>query len=211
MCFYGLPSKYFCKANCKYPPETTLQRLLNGNKRLFLLKPTHPHATPGQLMDAAKEQHPFSVIVCCFDSRVPPELIFDTGIGDLFVIRTAGNIIDVLETGSVEYAIEHLGVKQIVVLGHENCGTVQACIHAGVHPGHINDIVNSIGMESEIIAIPISAVNRLDDCIKANVNHGIRQLMVQSVMLNEKVKNKQVNIIGMRYDLDDLNVTILNQ
>lgn len=195
----------------KVPAATTLQRLLRGNNRFSLLQPTHPDEDIKHLRDAAKEQHPFAIVVCCSDSRVSPELIFDEGIGDLFVIRTAGNIIGGLEIGSIEYAIDHLGVKLIVVMGHENCGALKAFIDGGKVPGHIKDIVDSIKLEAEIKAIPINNANRLDDCIKANVQHGIRQLMLQSEIINEKVKSNQVEIVGLRYDLDDLKVTILNQ
>lgn len=192
-------------------PETTLQKLINGNKRFSLLKPTHPHETIEQLQDAAKGQHPFAVILCCSDSRVSPELVFDEGIGDLFVIRTAGNIIGGLEIGSIEYAVEHLGVKLIVVMGHENCGAIKAFTEGGEITGHIKEIVDSIKMEAEIKAIPINDANRLDDCVKANVHHGIKQLIMQSGLIREKVKSKQLDLVGLRYDLDDFTVTILNQ
>ena len=191
--------------------ESPLQRLLIGNKRFSSLHPIHPHATIEQIRNAAKEQHPFAVIVSCSDSRVSPELIFDEGIGDLFVIRTAGNIIGGLEIGSVEYAIEHLDVKLIVVMGHENCGAVKAFIEGDEVHGHLKEIVDSIKLEAEIQAIPIDDVNRLNDCVIANIRHGVKQLLLQSVIINERVRNKQIEIVGMRYDLDDLEVKILNQ
>ena len=189
--------------------ESPLQRLLIGNKRFSSLHPIHPHATIEQIRNAAKEQHPFAVIVACSDSRVSPELIFDEGIGDLFVIRTAGNIIGGLEIGSVEYAVEHLGVKLIVVIGHENCGAVKAFVEGGKIPGHIKDIVDSIKLEAEVKAIPVGDANRLDDCVVANVQHGVKQLLQQSVIIHERVKSEQVVIVGMRYDLDDLSVKLI--
>ncbi len=191
--------------------ETVLQKLVNGNKRFASLKPTHPHETIQQLHTVAKGQHPFAVIICCSDSRVSPELIFDEGIGDLFVIRTAGNMIGGLEIGSVEYAVEHLGVQQIIVMGHEKCGAIMAFIEGGEIPGHIKDIVDSIKLEAEIKAIPINDTNRLDDCVKANVLHGMNQLILQSAIIKEKVNSKQVSIVGMRYDLDDYKVEILHK
>ena len=150
-------------------------------------------------------------MVCCSDSRVSPELIFDEGIGDLFVIRTAGNVIGGLEIGSIEYAVEHLSVKQVVIMGHEGCGAIEAFTEGGEIPGHIKDIIDSIRQEVEIKTIPLNTTNRVDEYVKANVQHGIRQLTLQSKIINEKVKNGLVQITGLRYDLDDLSVTILKQ
>lgn len=191
--------------------NSPLQRLLAGNDRFSDLQPIHPDEDVQRLREAAVAQHPFAVVVCCSDSRVSPELIFDEGIGNLFVIRTAGNIIGGLEIGSIEYAVEHLNVKLIVVMGHEKCGAIKAFIEGGEISGHIKDIVDSIKEEIEIKAISLNGANRMNDCIKANVQHGINQLMVQSRIIREKVKNKQVDIVGLRYDLDDLSVKILNQ
>lgn len=191
--------------------ETTLQRLLQGNERFSTLKPIHPDETLKRLKDVAEEQHPFAIVVCCSDSRVAPELIFDEGIGDLFVIRTAGNLLSGIELGSIEYAIEHLGVNLIIVMGHKNCGAVKAFIDGGETPGHINDIIDSIKQEVEIKAIPINNTNRLDDFIKGNVRHGIKQLVLQSGIISEKVRNGQVEIVGVMYNLDDFKVSILNE
>ena len=191
--------------------ETALQMLMDGNKRFSMLKPVHPHESIEQLRDVAHGQHPFAVVVCCSDSRVSPELIFDEGIGDLFVIRTAGNVIGGLEIGSIEYAVEHLSVKQVVIMGHEGCGAIEAFTEGGEIPGHIKDIIDSIRQEVEIKTIPLNTTNRVDEYVKANVQHGIRQLTLQSKIINEKVKNGLVQITGLRYDLDDLSVTILKQ
>lgn len=191
--------------------ETALQRLLDGNKRFSMLKPAHPHESIEQLRDVAHGQHPFAAVVCCSDSRVSPELVFDEGFGDLFVIRTAGNVIGGLEIGSIEYAVEHLNVKQIIVMGHEACGAIEAFTEGGEIPGHIKDIIDSIKQEVEIKAIPLNTKDRVDECVKANVLHGMRQLTLQSSIINLKVKNKQLEITGLRYDLDDLSVTILKQ
>jgi len=191
--------------------EAPLQRLLNGNERFAHFHPIHPDEDLQHLQDAAKGQHPFSVMVTCSDSRISPELIFDQGIGDLFVIRTAGNIMSGVEIGSVEYAVEHLGVKLIVIMGHKNCGAVKAFIEGGILPGHIKDIIDSLTLEAEIIALPINDINRLDDCIKANVLHGIRQLETQSTIIKEKIEKKELQIIGATYNLNDLKVTIIKE
>lgn len=205
-----------CHQNKKTPlitdaaHQTPLQRLLDGNDRFSHLHPIHPDEDLQHLQDAAREQHPFAVVVCCSDSRISPELIFDQGVGDLFVIRTAGNIIGGLEMGSIEYAVEHLGTKLIVIMGHENCGAVKAFIEEGEAPGHIKDIVDSLKQEAEIRAIPVTDRNRLADCINANVLHGIRQLHTQSTIIKENL-NKELRIAGANYDLDDFKVAIIKQ
>ena len=191
--------------------QTPFEKLFEGNNRFSHLHPIHPDEDLQHLRDAAKEQHPFAVVVCCSDSRVSPELIFDQGVGDIFVIRTAGNIIGGVEIGSVEYAVEHLGVKLIVIMGHENCGAVKAFAESGEAPGHIKDIVDSLKQEAEIKAISINDINRLDNCVKANVLHVINQLQTQSTIINKKLEKKELQILGARYDLDDLKVTIVKQ
>jgi len=191
--------------------QTSFEKLINGNNRFSHLRPVHPDEDLQHLRDAAKGQHPFAVVVCCADSRVSPELIFDQGMGDLFVIRTAGHILGGLEIGSIEYAVEHLGVKLIVVMGHEDCGAVKAFIEKSETPGHIKDIVDSLKQEMEIMAIPATAINRLDDCVKANVAHGIKQLKTQSAVILEQLEKGELQVVGVRYDLDDFKISILDQ
>jgi carbonic anhydrase len=188
-----------------------LQKLIDGNNRFASLKSVHPDADLQHMNDAAKAQHPFAVVVCCSDSRLSPELIFDQGIGDLFVIRTAGNIISNIEMGSIEYAVEHLEAKLIVVMGHENCGAVKAFVEGGEAPGHIKDIVDSLKEEAEIKNVPIADVNRLDDCVRANVMHGVQQLQTQSLIIKEKLEKQALQIVGARYDLHDFKVAIIKQ
>jgi len=116
-----------------------------------------------------------------------------------------------VEIGSIEYAVEHLGVKLIVVMGHENCGAVKAFIEGGEAPSHIKDIIDSLKKEAEIKAIPITDSNRLDDCVKANVLHGIKQLQTQSTIIQDKLGKGELQIVGARYDLDDFKITIIKQ
>jgi carbonic anhydrase len=121
--------------------DSALQKLMTGNKRYYEGNLTHPNQTKVRILEVAKGQHPFAIILGCSDSRVPPEVIFDQGIGDLFIIRVAGNIIDNNALGSIEYAVEHLGVKLVVVLGHEKCGAVDATVKGGEAPGHIKYLI----------------------------------------------------------------------
>ncbi len=202
--------------SCQNEPQPTsatktdpLEKLLEGNKRFASYHPIHPDETATRLKEISREQHPFAAIVCCSDSRVPPELLFDQGLGDVFVIRTAGNIISGVELGSIEYAVEHLGVKLVMVLGHERCGAVKAFVEGGEAPGHIKDIVDSIKGEVEIKTIAKDDKNRLEDCVKANVLHGVHQLETQSQILKEKEHKHELQIVGARYDLDEGKVSLV--
>jgi carbonic anhydrase len=192
-------------------PEETLQVLLNGNERFSQSKSIHPDENVQRLKEVVSAQHPLAVIVSCSDSRVSPEIVFDQGVGDLFVIRTAGNIISGLEIGSIEYAVEHLGVKLIVIMGHESCGAVKAFVQGGEAPGHIKEIIDSLGLESEIKAISKLDENRLDDCVRANVLHGVKQLISQSSIISEKIEKGTLHITGARYDLHDYKVTVIKK
>src|SRR6478736_6636401 len=132
-------------------------RLKEGNEKFVSGYPIHPHETLNRIRELKKGQDPFVVVVSCSDSRLPPELIFDQGLGDVFSIRTAGNVIGDYELGSIEYAVEHLHCKLIVVLGHENCGAIEA--YAGFkneNPSgdHIQNLVNYIAAEEEEKNVP---------------------------------------------------------
>lgn len=191
----------------KYASE--LDKLIKGNQRFASLRPTHPNEDKKHMLAESKAQHPFAVVVCCSDSRVAPELIFDQGIGDLFVIRTAGNVVGGLELGSIEYAVEHFKCKLIIVLGHENCGAINAYINHDETPGHIKEIIDSITKEAEIKAIPKNDKDRLDHCVIANTIHVSKQIQSQSMLINEKISNHELQIVASRYDLNDFKVNIL--
>jgi hypothetical protein len=109
-------------------PEAALTRLVEGNKRFVAGSTTHPDQTAERRTETAKGQHPFAIILTCADSRLSPEILFDEGIGDLFVVRNAGNLLDDHVLGSIEYAVEHLHATLIVVLGHTKCGAVSAAV-----------------------------------------------------------------------------------
>jgi carbonic anhydrase len=125
-------------------PDEALHRLQAGNERFANSKVSAGKPVAERRAETAQAQHPFAIIVGCADSRTAPEIIFDQNIGDLFVIRTAGNLVDDYALGSIEYAVEHLGTRLIVVLGHERCGAVTAALGGGSAPGHINSLVRAI-------------------------------------------------------------------
>jgi carbonic anhydrase len=125
-------------------PDEALARLKTGNDRFATSKVSDGKPVAVRRAETAQGQHPFAIIVACADSRTAPEIVFDQGIGDLFVIRTAGKLVDDYALGSIEYGVEHLGTRLIVVLGHERCGAVTAALGGGSAPGHINSLVRDI-------------------------------------------------------------------
>src|SRR3954447_12835695 len=121
-----------------------LTRLMEGNDRYARHKEKHPNETLARRKELESGQHPFAVVLSCSDSRVAPELIFDQGLGDLFVIRVAGNIVDDDILGSIEYSIEHLDAKLILVLGHEKCGAASAAVEGAEASGHLKHLLSAI-------------------------------------------------------------------
>lgn len=125
-------------------PASALERLQAGNERFASRTGSEPKPTSRRRLETARHQEPFAVIVACADSRVGPETIFDQTIGDLFVVRVAGNIVDAHALGSIEYAVKKLGTRLIVVVGHQRCGAVGAALDAEDAPGHIGAIVRNL-------------------------------------------------------------------
>src|SRR5215471_20119638 len=125
-------------------PEAALKKLIEGNNRFARSKMSAAKPTAERRAATAQEQHPFATIVGCADSRTAPEIIFDQNIGDLFVVRTAGNLVDDYALGSIEYAVEHLGARLIVVVGHDRCGAVKAALTSDTAPGHVQSLVRDI-------------------------------------------------------------------
>ena len=181
-----------------------LDNLKAGNERFVSGHPVHPDETLDRIRELKKGQNPFVVIVSCSDSRLPPELIFDQGLGDVFSIRTAGNVIGDYELGSIEYAVEHLHCKLIVVLGHENCGAIQAYSTSGneKHDDHIQSLVDYIAAEEEEQIIPDSLRSNIDTLVKANIVHAVNLLRTSTPVLKHLVDKNEIKIIGAYYDLD---------
>jgi len=190
------------------------ERLMAGNKRFMAGHPVHPTETLQRIRDLKKGQNPFAVIVGCSDSRVPPELIFDQGLGDIFSIRTAGNIIGDYELGSIEYAIEHLGCKFIVVLGHENCGAIKAFIEnpntLNQHD-HIKNIIEYIKDEMEEKSLSEIDKHQVDKAVRANIMHGVHLLQNSEPILKTLIDKKEIAVVGAYYDFDKGQVLILDE
>lgn len=179
--------------------ETPIERLISGNKRFLDEKLIHPHQNKKTVLANQEAQHPFAVVLTCSDSRVSPEILFDQGIGDLFVIRNAGNLISDIDMGSIEYAVEHLDAKLIIVLGHTECGAIKAYVgdknnEYKKHLSHIDDIVETIANENE--EKKISKENNLNSCIIANIKHSYK--MIED---NPIVKEMHAKVVPMQYDI----------
>jgi carbonic anhydrase len=132
------------QADAPVPADKTLAKLMDGNRRYARHKEQHPDESLARRKELQSDQHPFAVVLSCSDSRVPPELIFDQGLGDLFVIRVAGNIASDDELGSIEYSVEHLHTKLVMVLGHEKCGAITAAVEGSNEAGHLKSLVAAI-------------------------------------------------------------------
>ena len=198
---------FSCKQKQEKDQDNTLaplDKLKVGNEKFVSGHPVHPDETLDRIRELKKGQNPFVVVISCSHSRLPPELIFDQGLGDVFSIRTAGNVIGDYELGSIEYAVEHLHCKLIVVLGHENCGAIQAYATSGneKHDDHIQTLVDYIAAEEEEKIIPDSSRSDIDILVKANITHGVNFLRSSTPVLKPLVDKNEIKIIGAYYDLD---------
>lgn len=193
-------------------PQEGLQRLLAGNERFVQGMSVHPDQTFARIKATENGQKPYAVVVTCSDSRVSPEILFDEGIGDLFVIRTAGNLMDDLELGSVEYAVEHLDASLVIILGHTECGAIKAFLsEEGNPPGHIRQVVETIAREKEEQQILNFEGKDLNACIEGNVLHGVRQIKNDEPVLSEKINAHEVLVVPMVYDVHSGRVQVLQE
>ncbi len=183
--------------------KAALARLKAGNERFRSEHLRHPDQGLRRLLEVEADQHPYAVIVSCADSRVPPEIVFDEGLGDLFVIREAGHVADAATLGSIEYAVEHLHTSLVVVLGHERCGAVSAAaevITQNARPvGHIVNLVDDIRPAVE--RAQAGPGNLIDKAVRANVDMVVHALRGSHPILFEHLAEGSVQIIGAVYDL----------
>jgi carbonic anhydrase len=186
--------------------DSALRILIEGNGRFVSEKMKHSRQSMEWRAEAAKGQHPVTVVLSCSDSRVPPEIIFDQGLGDLFVVRTAGEVVREVELGSIEYAVEHLHTPLIVVLGHKRCGAVEAAVKGGHAPGNIASLVELIRPSVEEAKKQKGDV--VDNAVRINVRM-VAEKIKGSEIIARFVKEKGVRIAQAYYDLDDGTVTIM--
>ena len=189
--------------------DEAVQRLLEGNQRYTRGRSIHPNQGFERREEVQRGQTPFAVILGCSDSRVPPEIIFDQGVGDLFVIRVAGNIVDDAVLGSIEYAAEHLGVGLVVVLGHQRCGAVQTAVKGGEARGHVTALIEAISPAVyEARTLPGDLV---DNAIRASVRRSVSLLRTSRPLLGDLVRGGKLEVIGAYYRLEGGTVEIVGE
>ena len=177
--------------------DAALAKLKEGNARFATHEVSKGKPTAAKRAETAQAQHPFAIVLGCADSRTSPELVFDQNIGDLFVVRTAGNLVDEHGLGSIEYAVAHLGARLIVVMGHERCGAVKAALASDTAPGHVGSLVRDIqpavkatkGKEGDTLHLTITENSRL-----------IAERIRSEAKLGDLAK--EVRIVSGVYDLD---------
>jgi carbonic anhydrase len=191
-------------------PVTAWKALKEGNERFVAGKPEHPSQGIEHRASLTAAQKPIAAVFGCGDSRVAAEIIFDQGLGDMFVVRTAGHVIDSAVLGSIEFAVTVLNVPLIVVLGHDSCGAVKATISAlddGVVPGgYVRDIVERV-MPS-ILAGRREGLSRVDEFEARHVTETGAQLMSRSTAIAERVEAGSLAIVGLTYQLADGRVVL---
>ncbi len=194
----------------KISAAEALTELKAGNQRFVTGKLQHPRQTAERRLELAAGQHPFAIVLACADSRTAPELVFDQGLGDVFVLRVAGNVLNDETIGSIEYAVEHLGSPLIVVLGHERCGAVTAARDTiaakGEAPGHIQSLVKAIQP-----AVEATKDADVETTIRANVQNVAQALRESGPILKAKVAAGALSVRGARYDLDTGEVEFLEE
>lgn len=202
---------------------TPLTKLKEGNDRFVSDKMLHQSQSSSTVKELIKGQHPFAAIVSCSDSRVSPEIVFDQGLGDIFSIRTAGNVMSNYEEGSVEYAAEHLNVKLIVVMGHYGCGAVKAFLdyvdnakddevtkHQEKTADHISSIVEKLASEEEENAVIKEQGDHYAPAVKANVINGVKQLRKSQPILSKLYGEKEIEVVGAIYNIETGKVEFLD-
>ena len=178
-------------------PDAALAKLTEGNKRFADSKVSTAKPTAARRAETAQTQHPFAIIVGCADSRTSPEIVFDQNLGDLFVIRTAGNLVDDYALGTIEYGVEHLGARLVVVLGHQRCGAVKAALENESAPGHINALVRDI--QPAVKAVK----NKQGDAL-ANAAHENALEVAEKIRKNVQIGelSSQIRVVSGYYNLD---------
>ena len=202
-------------AQAQVSSNEALGLLREGNKRFCDNQMIHQHQDAETLKALVEGQHPFAVVISCSDSRVTPEIIFDQGLGDLFSIRTAGNVMADFEEGSVEYAVDHLHTRLVVVLGHTHCGAIKAFLdtkeaHEHCDHGHVQSILDKLDSEPEEKEVLANGQDLYNQAIRANISNGVRQLRESDPMLSKMYKDHKIDIVGAVYNIESGEVEFVN-
>jgi carbonic anhydrase len=188
--------------------EQAMKLLLEGNQRFVAGKLEHPNQTPERRAEVAKGQHPFAAVLACSDSRTPPEIIFDRGLGDIFTVRVAGNVADRVVIESLDYSVKHLGVRLVMVLGHRRCGAVIAAVegHEGTADQDVGPMLSEL--RPAVAASKGMAGDPVENAVRENVNLVMKNLAT-SGELSAMVKSGELKIVGGIYDLDTGTIEML--
>jgi carbonic anhydrase len=196
----------FSQPDGQISPDAALDLLKEGNQSFLRGDPVRPQLTgPERRAALAHAQRPFCVLVGCSDSRVSPELLFGRGLGDLFIVRNAGNVVDLAAMGSIEYGVAVLGAPLVVVLGHERCGAVQAAVAVveqdATYPGSIGQMIEPI-IPAVLRARRQGEADLVERSVKCNVQRVVERLRTTEEMLLAPQREGRLKIIGAYYDLD---------
>lgn len=211
----GLPGQPAFAAGPKttMTPDQALAALKEGNDKFVTDAPYRQATDRARRLEIARGQTPFAVLVSCSDSRVPPELLFGRGLGELFIVRNAGNTVDTTALGSIQYAALELGVPLVVVLGHEKCGAVDAAVKVikdnATFPGAIGQMVEPI--VPAVIRAQAQQGDLLDNAVRENVRRTVNRLRTAEALLQEPLRTGKLRIVGARYDLDDGDVDFFDE
>lgn len=179
--------------------DEALKRLSEGNQRYVVGKFIRPHQTSVRRAELIEGQHPFAIVLGCSDSRIPVELVFDQGVGDIFVVRNAGNIADDVSLASIEYAAAHLHVSLVVVLGHGSCGAVTATASGGEMEGHLSAIASVIRPAVE--KVKDQQGDLVNNAARANAVMVAEKLKSSKPVLSELVKSGKLTVSAAFYDI----------
>ena len=194
-------------SNAQPATPDQLQRLMAGNARYLSGQSTHLNQDRARRAEVAKGQKPFAMVLSCADSRVPPEILFDQGLGDLFVVRVAGNIADSNALGSLESGAQVLGARFLMVLGHEYCGAVDAALKGGHAGGNIDSVLDAIAPAAGRAKADPAKTDLLDRAVVENVREVLMAISKRSPALAGMAAKGELKIVGARYDLDSGAVT----
>ena len=191
-------------------PSSAWKALKEGNERFVAGQPAHPSQSVDHRATLAAGQRPTAVVFGCADSRVAAEIIFDQGLGDMFVVRTAGHVIDSAVMGSIEYAVAVLDVPLIVVLGHDSCGAIESTLDAldrGVIPrGYVRDLVERV--TPSVLTGRREGLTQVDEFEAHHVRETAAQLLSRSTTILERIPTGELAIVGLTYHLADGRVAL---
>jgi carbonic anhydrase len=206
------PHVYAAGPPSSMTPDQALQQLLDGNKRYIQSASIHPNLSAEGRMALAAGQAPIAVVVSCIDSRVPPEIVFDQGLGAMLVGRTGGNVVDDTQLGGIEFGILTYSTPLLVVLGHQRCGAVESSVDAlnsgTAAPGHIAGLVDAL--EPAVTFARPQTGDLVDNTIRANIQLGAGRVRDSHPIIAEAVASGAVKVVGMYYSLDTGTVEMIN-